>query len=140
MQRIEDCVSFLAGKAAQSVYRAARDTLACYGITPVQYAVLQILWESDGPTGAEMCNRLRLDSATITGVLDRLEKLELVQRTPDPEDRRANRIHLTRKGKAHREPLQKAMDLLNRDLAESLGNDAPRVWKALRRLAAYERR
>jgi MarR family transcriptional regulator, organic hydroperoxide resistance regulator len=43
MERIDECISFLAGKAAQAVSRLARERLEPFGITPVQYAVLQAL-------------------------------------------------------------------------------------------------
>ena len=98
MERIEGCISFLSGKAAQTAARLARDRLTPHGVTPVQYAVLQVLWERDGQSGAEIGNRLVLDSATITGVLDRLEKLGLVARNADAGDRRLNRIVPTVQG------------------------------------------
>ena len=34
----------------------------------------------------------------MTGLLDRMERDGLVKREPDPNDRRANRIHLTQEG------------------------------------------
>src|SRR5690349_19838095 len=106
MEQIDQCISFLAGKAAQTVARLARERLAALGITPVQYGVLQVLWEQDGLSGTEIRARLVLDSATITGVLDRLDTLELIQRTADSGDRRVNRIRLTKAGRERREPLQ----------------------------------
>ena len=80
MDRIDDCISFLSGKAAQAVARVTRERLAPHGVTPVQYAVLQVLWERDGQSGAAIGSRLVLDSATVTGVLDRLEKQGLIVR------------------------------------------------------------
>ena len=102
MERIDECISFLAGKAAQTVSRLARERLAPFGVTPVQYAVLQVLWEQDGQSGAEIGARLVLDSATITGVLDRLESLGLIERTADRADRRVQRIRLTAAGRLRR--------------------------------------
>ena len=66
MERIDECISFLAGKAAQTVARLARERLAPFGITPVQYGVLQVLWEQDALSGAEIGARPVLDSATIS--------------------------------------------------------------------------
>ncbi len=74
MERIEDCVSFLLGKAYQQVNQDAKQRLAPYGVTPVQYALLKVLWERDDQSGAGLGERLQLDSATVTGVLDRLER------------------------------------------------------------------
>ena len=136
MDRIEDCISFLSAKAAQTAARLARDRLTPHGVTPVQYAVLQVLWEKDGQSGAEIGSRLVLDSATITGVLDRLERLGLVGRTADVGDRRVNRIVLTVPGQTRRAALQAAMDGLNADVVAHLGSEAPAVRELLRKLAA----
>ena len=136
MERIDECISFLAGKAAQTVARLARERLAPFGITPVQYGVLQVLWEQDGQSGAELGARLVLDSATITGVLDRLETLGLIRRTADAGDRRVNRIRLTAAGQERRVPLQQVMDGLNGDVARTFGAEAETLWRLLRRLAS----
>ena len=137
MERIDECISFLAGKAAQTVSRVARERLAPFGITPVQYGVLQVLWERDGLSGAEIGARLVLDSATITGVLDRLETLGLIRRTADSGDRRVNRIRLTAAGRERREPLQAVMDGLNAEIAGGFGAEAETLWRLLRQLASH---
>ncbi len=134
LDRVEDCISFLVGKAAQQVTRRARDKLAAYGVTPVQYAVLKVLWERDGRSAAELGARLVIDSATITGVVDRLEAAELLGRRPDPEDRRVHRLFLTTQGRNLRAPLDEAMDRLNVEVREILGGEAASLWAALRRL------
>lgn len=135
MERIEDCISFLTGKAAQAVSRAARDRLAPHGVTPVQYAVLQVLWEHDGLNGVEIGQRLVLDSATTTGVIERLVKQGLVVRRPDPRDRRVNRLSSTSAAEMLRPVLQAEMAALNQDVRALLGADAVRLWPLLRQLA-----
>jgi DNA-binding MarR family transcriptional regulator len=134
MDRIESCISFLAGKAAQQITRRARERLAPYEVTPVQYAILRVLWERDGQSGAELSARLVIDSATITGLLDRLEGARLVERRPDGEDRRVNRVHLTARGRALRAPLDAEMDALNAEVAAELGDRAPALREMLRQL------
>ena len=44
MKQIEDCISFLLGKAYQQVNTAAKRKLEEYRVTPVQYALLKVLW------------------------------------------------------------------------------------------------
>src|SRR4051812_34664860 len=78
MERIEEYISFLLGKAYQQVNQASKRRLAPYGVTPAQYAVLKVLAERDGQIGSELGDRLLLDSATITGLLDRLERAGLL--------------------------------------------------------------
>jgi MarR family transcriptional regulator, organic hydroperoxide resistance regulator len=136
MEKIDDCISFLSAKAAQTVSRLARERLAPHGITPVQYALLQVLWERDGLNATELCTRLVIDSATATGVVDRLERLELVQRRPDASDRRVNRLFLTREARRRRTSLQAVMDGVNGEVTRAFGAHAPLLWESLRRLAA----
>ena len=134
MDRIESCISFLAGKAAQQISRRARERLAPHDVTPVQYAILRVLAEQDGQSGAELSARLVIDSATITGLIDRLETAGLVERRPDATDRRVNRTRLTARARALQPALDAEMDALNAEVAAELGDRAPALWETLRRL------
>ena len=134
MDRVEDCISFLVGKAAQQISRRAREKLAEWQVTPPQYAVLKVLWEQDGQSGAVIGSRLVIDSATITGVIDRLEATGLLVRRPDDDDRRVHRLFLTARGRDLRKPLDAAMDQLNAEVEAELKGQAPAFWRGLRRL------
>lgn len=134
LDRVEECISFLIGKAAQTVTRRARDKLAAYDVTPTQYAVLKVLWEKDGQSGVALGARLLIDSATMTGVIDRLAAAGLLERRSDAEDRRVQRLVLTERGRSLRAPLDDAMDRLNAEAKAVLGADAATVWQAVRRL------
>src|SRR5579872_2078501 len=122
MERIEDCLSFYLGKAYQRVTQTAKQRLAPYGVTPVQYALLKVLWEQDNQSGAELGERLRLDSATMTGLLDRLEHGGLIKRRSHATDRRVNRVALTARGRDLQAPLDREMDEMNQAF---LGEFAP---------------
>ncbi|WP_286141666.1 MarR family transcriptional regulator, partial [Bacillus sp. AFS001701] len=74
------CVHFLLGKALQKVNQISKSKLSPYGVTPVQFALLNILWKKDGQVGAKLGKVLQLDSATITGLLDRLETNGFIER------------------------------------------------------------
>src|SRR5712664_1534736 len=110
MDQIEDCLSFYLGKAYQRVTQSAKQRLAPYGVTPVQYALLKVLWERDNQSGAELGERLQLDSATMTGLLDRLEHAKLIERQAHATDRRINRVVLTARGRELQAPLDQEMD------------------------------
>ena len=116
MERIEDSFSFLIAKAYQQVQIAARRRLEPFKITTVQYSLLNVLWEQDGQSGAELGARLKLDGATVTGMLDRLEHSKFIERKPDPKDRRINRVYLTLPGLALQEPAQHAIISLNNEI------------------------
>ncbi|GHO98256.1 MarR family transcriptional regulator [Reticulibacter mediterranei] len=131
MEKIEDCLSFYLGKAYQRVTQSAKRRLAPYGVTPVQYALLKVLWEQDNQSGAELGERLVLDSATMTGLLDRLEHAGLIERQAHATDRRINRVLLTARGRELQESLDREMDEMNRDF---LGNIPPEEAQRLQAL------
>ncbi len=77
-----------------------RQTLKAAHLTPPQYFVLSRLAERDGPPFKELAQALGCTRATATGIVDTLEKKELVMRCPNPSDRRSLLVKLTDKGKA----------------------------------------
>lgn len=69
-----------------------------HGVTAAQSFVLYDVWDHAGTSVKDMATRIELDSSAVTGLVDRLEKMELVERQDDPNDRRGIRIFLTAKG------------------------------------------
>lgn len=65
------------------------------GLTVPQITVLEELANEDGLSLKELSRRLSLSHSTVSGIIDRLEKRELVRRTPDEQDRRSSRIVLS---------------------------------------------
>ncbi|XEC97567.1 MarR family winged helix-turn-helix transcriptional regulator [Paenibacillus tarimensis] len=76
-----------------------RKDIESYGISPENFMVLELLY-SKGPHPVQrISDRLSIPSGSITYVMDKLEKKGLVERQPNPEDRRASNVVLTEKGK-----------------------------------------
>lgn len=66
-------------------------------LTPQQSQLLTAVAERE-LTHGELAARLHCDKTNVTGLVDRLERRDLVRRRPDPNDRRATRVHLTDQG------------------------------------------
>jgi DNA-binding MarR family transcriptional regulator len=98
--RKTDCIFFQLAKANQMAGRFLGQQVAALKITPVQAMVLGFLDEEDQITAGELGKRTELDSATLTGLLDRLAAARLIERQGNPDDRRSVRIHLTEQGRA----------------------------------------
>jgi DNA-binding MarR family transcriptional regulator len=122
MEKYDICVHFLLGKALQKVNQVSKSKLSFYGVTPVQYALLRQLWRKDGQFGYELAERLQLDSATITGIIDRLEQNGFIDRRVDPNDRRNKLVFLTEKGRSMEAPLCKKMDEMNEEVMSDLND------------------
>lgn len=122
MEKYDICVHFLLGKALQKVNQVSKSKLSSYGVTPVQYALLRQLWRKDGQFGYELAERLQLDSATITGIFDRLEQNGFIDRRVDPNDRRNKLVFLTEKGRSMEVPLCQKMDEMNEEVMSDLND------------------
>jgi len=81
-------------RKVQKYYEGA---MAAYGITPVQFYVLNALWVADGMKFKELANSVGIDGSTLTGILDRMERAGFVERRDDPQDRRSLLVFLTAK-------------------------------------------
>jgi DNA-binding MarR family transcriptional regulator len=69
-----------------------------YRITTEQWSVLRTLSEIDDITQKELSERADKDQATLTKILDLLEKNEFIERVQNPSDRRSFLIRITNKG------------------------------------------
>jgi DNA-binding MarR family transcriptional regulator len=80
--------------------------LEALGLYRGQPSVLQALWEQEGLMHIELARRLQVQPATITKMLQRMEKAGFVSRRPDPDDHRVSRVYLTDAGRAVRTDVQ----------------------------------
>ena len=75
-----------------------RDSVKHTSITSPQLFALLSIYRESGLTIGDLCERMFLACSTISGLIDRLEKIQLVERYRDEEDRRVVRLKLTEKG------------------------------------------
>ena len=68
------------------------------GITPVQYATLQMVHNHPGCDQRTLARNIALDTSTTAGVVDRLEARGLLTRNASPSDRRVRLLSLTPAG------------------------------------------
>ncbi len=106
--RLENQLCFAVHSAAHGFAQAYKPLLEPIGLTYPQFLVLLCLWEKGNQSVSELGARLYLDSGTLTPMLKRMEKADLVTRRRDLVDERLVRIALTVKGEALRE---KAADI-----------------------------
>jgi MarR family transcriptional regulator, transcriptional regulator for hemolysin len=100
-----------------------------YGMTRAQWAVLFRLDRSEGLKQSELAEILDLQPITLTRLLDRLAENGLIERRPDPNDRRANRLFLTPAAR----PLLERLTALGEDMMETVlaGLDAKSIERFL---------
>jgi len=111
--------SFITGKASTAIARRLQKNFKQAGIeiTIEQWSVLYHLWKEDGQSQQQLCDATFRDKPSITRLVDNLEKLGLVNRTANKNDRRINKICLTPEA----EKLQvQTMEVANQTLNEAL--------------------
>ncbi|WP_421883232.1 MarR family winged helix-turn-helix transcriptional regulator [Pacificispira sp.] len=97
--RVERQIGHLLRRAHQRASAIFQETLEDPNLTPTQFAALMRLCD-DGAMSQNHLGRLTaMDPATIQGVMRRLEERGLVQRAPDPKDRRRTILSPTEEGR-----------------------------------------
>ncbi|MHB1315847.1 MAG: MarR family winged helix-turn-helix transcriptional regulator [Christensenellales bacterium] len=115
---LNQCINFLLTTAQHAVFQRLSTRLAAYDITPAHYGVLSCLWEKEFATPKQISEALCLDTSTISGVLDRMQKKDLIDRLTDSDDRRSVQVTITEKGRKLREPVQKIVDDVNLEVMQ----------------------
>ncbi|HJA37394.1 MAG TPA: MarR family transcriptional regulator [Candidatus Brevibacterium intestinigallinarum] len=100
--RLDEQVCFALAVASRTVIGMYGPHLAPLGITHPQYLVMLALWEQDERRQGELARTVRLEPATLSPLITRLEKAGYVSRRPAPEDVRSRIVHLTDAGRALR--------------------------------------
>jgi DNA-binding MarR family transcriptional regulator len=119
--QLDEHICFLLDVATRRITKFYNRRLRRFGITYNHLFILTCLWEQDGVQVKELAHHLCLDSSSLTGHLDRMERVELVVRQDDPDDRRAIRVFLTEKGRY----LQAQLEPIGEELKETLQRGVP---------------
>ncbi len=99
-------IEYLLRQTSVIVRRHGREILSDFEITPPQFNALIVVIRHDNLTMGNLCRHLYLASSTVTDLIDRMERNDLVQRVRDTEDRRVIRLRARPKG---RELLEQVM-------------------------------
>lgn len=95
-----ESLDFLLAQICRLKHARVHTLLEALGLYSGQPPVLRALWEQEGLTHTELAKLLHVQPATITRMLQRMEKSGFVQRRPDLEDQRVSRVYLTPAGRA----------------------------------------
>jgi MarR family transcriptional regulator for hemolysin len=107
-----------------------------FGISRAQWTVLIRLDRCEGLKQSELADVLDLQPISLTRLLDRLAANGLIERRPDPHDRRANRLYLTPAAR----PLIEELSHLGEDMMTTVleGIDDPSRERLLRDLGVMK--
>ena len=135
---VPDGLTNLVVVALRRIIRAidlrSRHLVTRYGLTGPQLVVLRELESHDGISVGQLTRSIHLSQATVTGILDRLAKRELVRRRRSDRDRRRVHVWLTEAGK---QLLVDAPSLLQEEFTEQFGKLED--WEQSQILSALQR-
>jgi DNA-binding MarR family transcriptional regulator len=95
-------------RAARTLRRGWRDVLAPWDLSPHQARALGVVGRQDGVRLTDLAEALHIAPRSATEVVDGLQERGLVERTPDPGDRRAVILRPTDEGRRIRAEIDAA--------------------------------
>lgn len=121
-KQVSECMVFLLSKAYQKGHQIVQKRLKPYGITNVQYVILEMLWDRAGMTAAELGSQLMIDKATMSGILERMVDADLLVRKQDRRDRRLYHLYPSEHINTFRDQLIEERKSANEELLQAFSN------------------
>ncbi|MES3001972.1 MAG: MarR family transcriptional regulator [Pseudomonadota bacterium] len=128
---LESLIGYNARRAALSVIEVFLERMAQYDLRPVDFSVLSLVTHNPGITSRQLCTTLGILPPNLVGMINALEKRELIARRPHPRDGRAMGIHLTAAGQKLMRDAERTAAELEAEVASRL---TPSEGKTLIRL------
>lgn len=120
----EEDVGFICKRVAERMQRYSSSDLREYGMTLVQFHVLNLLIQSeDIVSQKDLENYMETNHSAVAGIVCRLEDKGLVLCTRDPADKRQKLLKVTKEGKKIHAALQRSKDNLNNKMIADFSAD-----------------
>jgi DNA-binding MarR family transcriptional regulator len=117
---LETLLGYNARRAALAVIDVFVQRMAPYQLKPVDFSVLSLVHHNPGITSRQLCTALGILPPNLVGMINQLEKRELVERHPHPRDGRAMGLHLTAGGRKLMRDAERTAADLEADFASRL--------------------
>src|SRR3954468_6272092 len=135
--RLSRRLTYLLKRALIELEELHQEHLATSGVNARELAVLLLLDGREPESQQQAASRLGIDRTTMVGLLDSLERKDLVARRPDAGDRRRNVVVLTDAGRATLQEATDASDAAERDLLAELDDrEAAQLRELLNRITS----
>ena len=101
-----ESMDFILANICHLHHSRAHQLFESFGLYRGQPPVLKALWEQDGLNQTELAERMHNSAATMTKMLQRMEKAGFIRRVVDANDQRVMRVYLTEAGRAVQNQLE----------------------------------
>lgn len=132
--------SWLLSQLAVHAHRLASDGFGEVGARGYHYRILAALDEFGVASQAELGRRCSMDRSDVVAAINELAEQGLVERTPDPDDRRRNIVTLTKPGDRRLRRMDRMLDKVQDDLLGPLSaEDRKTLTRLLTRLFTHHK-
>ncbi|SRR5581483_6540064 len=129
--RAPSSLAFLLSQVGIHASRRFAERLAAIDLQPPLFRVLNVVDAAEGRSQHAIAEAIKAPPSRMVAIVDELEQRGLIERRPNPEDRRVHALHLTAKGRkllergreiaaAHEAELTSGMSKADRDRLVSL--------------------
>lgn len=120
-----DKIAILIKRKALAVDKFAGQILAPYELSNTQYKIMKFLYSKPDTAvrQTDIESKFSLTNPTVTGIIQNLEKKGLVQRIPNPVDKRSKLLMLTKQAMAIREELYQIGESIEAYVTANLSQD-----------------
>lgn len=126
----------LCARVTRRLIDAERPLLHARGLSMWAYVALTHLAKAPAPTQMALAEQMRYDKTRLIGILDELAEEGLIERAPDPDDRRARIVRLTATGRARHLEAQADIRAMEAEMLDALSDTQRAVLReTLARLA-----
>ncbi|MCT1797004.1 MarR family winged helix-turn-helix transcriptional regulator [Helcococcus kunzii] len=102
---LDYCVSFVTNLASKKLSESLNSKLIKHNVTKSQWIALYYINREKSISQKNLATLMGAKESTVTGILNRVEKEDLIMRTEDKKDKRKNLLSLTEKGQELTEKL-----------------------------------
>ena len=135
MSSLSDNFGFLLADLSRLMRARFKLQLTDSELTHSQARALLYLSRHQGTRQVELAELLNIQPITLARILDQLAEQGLIERRPDPSDRRAHRLHLTDAATPHLEAIEDVIAELRAQALQGIApKEAEQVMQALSRI------
>lgn len=121
-----DIIGYRLRRAQMSVFQRFMAAFEDLELRPAEYSVLVLIADNPGRKQTEIADVLGIKRANFVALINGLEGRALIERRPDPDDRRANALYLTTQGKQFVARARTVQDNFESNCIDRLGGPAQR--------------
>jgi DNA-binding MarR family transcriptional regulator len=117
---LESLLGYNARRAAVEIIGLFLKRMAVYDLRPVDFSVLSLITHNPGISSRQLCSELNILPPNLVGMINTLEKRELILRKPHPSDGRVVGLHLSDLGSKLMKNAEQTAKELEDDAASKL--------------------